>query len=295
MEKFLLLLMLPLYLFGQAQRLPLYEGKVPNSKPNDLKEETVVNGIARVSNVTVPELWYFPAPGAEAHKCVVICPGGGYNILAIEHEGTEVARKLNEWGITAFVLKYRIPKDAAQPDKSIAPLQDAQQAIRFLRKYAMDFSIDPHKIGIMGFSAGGHLAATAATHFNRHVGEVSDTTSIRPDFAILAYPVITFDSSFAHLGSRNALLGKNPSPQQIELYSNEKQVTAQTPPTFLIHAGDDKAVPVKNSLAFYEALQKNKVPAELHVYPAGGHGFGMHNKTTNDMWMDRLKNWLDKL
>lgn len=287
--------MLPLYLFGQAQRLPLYEGKVPNSKPNDLKEETVVNGIARVSNVTVPELWYFPAPGAEAHKCVVICPGGGYNILAIEHEGTEVARKLNEWGITAFVLKYRIPKDAAQPDKSIAPLQDAQQAIRFLRKYAMDFSIDPHKIGIMGFSAGGHLAATAATHFNRPVGEVSDTTSIRPDFAILAYPVITFDSSFAHLGSRNALLGKNPSPQQIDLYSNEKQVTAQTPPTFLIHAGDDKAVPVKNSLAFYEALQKNKVPAELHVYPAGGHGFGMHNKTTNDMWMDRLKNWLDKL
>ncbi len=287
--------MLPLYLFGQAQRLPLYEGKVPNSKPNDLKEETVVNGIARVSNVTVPELWYFPAPGAEAHKCVVICPGGGYNILAIEHEGTEVARKLNEWGITAFVLKYRIPKDAAQPDKSIAPLQDAQQAIRFLRKYAIDFSLDPHKIGIMGFSAGGHLAATAATHFNRPVGEVSDTTSIRPDFAILVYPVITFDSSFAHLGSRNALLGKNPSPQQIELYSNEKQVTAQTPPTFLIHAGDDKAVPVKNSLAFYDALQKNKVPAELHVYPAGGHGFGMHNKTTNDMWMDRLKNWLDKL
>jgi acetyl esterase/lipase len=291
----IILSLAPILAYGQAQRLPLYSGKVPNSIPTSIKEESTNNGIVRLANVSVPELWYYPAPGSDPKKCLIICPGGGYNILAIDHEGTEVAKKLNSWGITAFVLKYRIPRDHAQPNKSIAPLQDAQQAIRFLRTNAMDFAIDPNKIGIMGFSAGGHLAATAGTHFGTQVGELADASNVRPNYMVLGYPVITFDSTYGHIGSRNALLGKNPSQEAIDLYSNEKHVSPNTPPTFLMHATDDKTVPVRNSQVFYEALQKNGVATELFIYPTGGHGFGMHNKTENpDAWLDALKLWLDK-
>jgi acetyl esterase/lipase len=290
----LLLVVLPAIALAQTQKLPLYPGAVPNSQPTNIQETSAeTGGISRISNVSVPELWYYPAQGAGPQKCVIICPGGGYNILAINHEGTAVAQELNKWGITAFVLKYRIPRDHAQPNKAIAPLQDAQQAIRYVRTYAQDYNIKPNKIGIMGFSAGGHLASTAATHFAKPVGGTTDTTSVRPNFAILCYPVISF-GSFGHRGSAEALLGKTPSADMIAHYSNENHVTAQTPATFLVHAGDDKAVPVKNSIAFYEALLAHNVPAEMHIYPGGGHGFGMHNKTTNDQWMERLKNWLEK-
>jgi acetyl esterase/lipase len=229
------------------------------------------------------------APGGTA---IIICPGGGYGILAASHEGSDVAKLFTQWGITAFVLKYRLPDDSIMIDKTIGPLQDAQRAIQLVRENAAKWNIDPNKIGIMGFSAGGHLAATASTHFNKAVIDNPGNISLRPDFSILAYPVISFTDSLAHIGSRNNLIGKNPSREKIKEFSNELQVTAQTPPAFLVHASDDNGVKPANSISYYEALLKNNVSAELHLYQKGGHGFGLNNKTTNDKWTERLKNWL---
>jgi acetyl esterase/lipase len=207
-----------------------------------------------------------------------------------------VAEEFNKWGITAFVLKYRLPDDTTMVDRSLAPLQDAQQAIRLLRSNAAQWGIDKNKIGIMGFSAGGHLASTASTHFTFKADESNaDIISVRPDFAILVYAVISFDSSITHKGSRNNLIGANASAEKTNFYSNELQVTKNTPPVFIVHAGDDMVVPVENSIRFYRACIKNKVSAEMHLYPNGGHGFGLFNKTTADNWMERLKNWLNRL
>jgi acetyl esterase/lipase len=273
--------------------IPLYE-KVPNSKPSVNREKSVTtDGILRISNVSVPTLSMYTASSeAPGGTAVIICPGGGYGILAASHEGSDVAKLFTQWGITAFVLKYRLPDDSIMIDKSIGPLQDAQRAIQLLRENADKWNIDPHKIGIMGFSAGGHLAATASTHFNKAVIDNPNNISLRPDFSILAYPVISLTDSLAHIGSRNNLIGKNLSPEKIKEYSNELQVTNQTPPAFLVHASDDKAVKPGNSISYYEALLKNNVSAELHLYQKGGHGFGLNNKTTDDKWMERLKNWL---
>ena len=279
------------------QEMPLYANEVPNyiSVPNTQKSVTDKNGILRISEVSVPTLTlYSPPKGKSNGTCVIICPGGGYSILAASHEGSDVANEFNKIGVTAFVLKYRIPNDKAQVNKTIAPLQDAQQAIRTVRKDAIKYGINPNKIGIMGFSAGGHLAATASTHFVKPVGENADETNVRPDFSILVYPVITM-KEFGHQGSSQQLIGKNPSTELIELYSNETQITKETPPVFLVHAGDDNAVPVKNSLSYYEACQKNGVSASLVIYPKGGHGFGMNNKTTKDKWMDNVRNWMDSM
>lgn len=279
----------------KQQVIPLYT-TVPNNKPVIDKEyATTRDNVTRIAKVSNPSLTVFK-PERPNGKAVIICPGGGYSILAIDKEGTRVAEEFNKWGVTAFVLKYRLPDDSISIDRSLAPLQDAQQAIRFVRNNAKEFGIDRNKIGIMGFSAGGHLASTAATHFNRKADpRNNDTVSVRPDFAVLIYPVISFDSSFGHKGSRNNLVGANAPKNVIDLHSNELQVTAATPPTFLIHAGDDASVPVENSIRFYQACIKNKVPAEMHIYPSGGHGFGMYNKTTDDSWMERLRNWLSKL
>jgi acetyl esterase/lipase len=296
MKKNILLLLVVLaagsYLFGQVS-MPLYE-KVPNSKPSPNKEESVTtNNMVRISKVSVPALtMYTPAAPNEKRAAIIICPGGGYTLLAATHEGSDVAKLFNDWGITAFVLKYRLPDDITMIDKSIGPLQDAQRAVQMLRENASKWNIDPGKIGIMGFSAGGHLASTASTHFNKAVIDNPNNISLRPDFSILLYPVISFTDSLAHMGSRSNLIGKDPTMEKINEYSNEIQVTAQTPPTFLVHAEDDKTVKVENSIAYYLSLLKNNVPAELHIYPKGGHGFGMNNKTTNDKWMERLKNWL---
>ena len=277
----------------QQQVISLYKF-VPNNKPVPDKENfTVRDNVTRIAKVSNPTLTVFK-PEKPNGKAVIICPGGSYLILAFDKEGTRVAEEFNKWGITAFVLKYRLPDDSINIDRSLAPLQDAQQAIRFVRNNAKEFGIDKNKIGIMGFSAGGHLASTAATHFNfKADASNNDTTSARPDFAILIYPVISFDSTFGHKGSRNNLIGGNATKEKTEFYSNELQVTATTPPTFLIHAGDDATVPVENSIRFYQACIKNKVPAEMHIYPKGGHGFGMYNKTTDDSWMERLRNWLN--
>jgi acetyl esterase/lipase len=273
--------------------IPLYE-KVPNSKPSANKEKSVTtDGILRISNVSVPSMTMYTASSeAPGGTAIIICPGGGYGILAATHEGSDVAKVFTQWGITAFVLKYRLPDDSIMIDKSIGPLQDAQRAIQLVRENASKWNINPQKIGIMGFSAGGHLAATASTHFNKAVIDNPNNISLRPDFSILGYPVISFMDSLAHMGSRNNLIGKNPSPEKIKEYSNDLQVTGQTPPAFLVHASDDKGVRPGNSISYYEALLKNNVPAELHLYQKGGHGFGLNNKTTDDKWVERLKNWL---
>jgi len=273
----------------------LYD-KIPNSKPSVNKEKsTTTDGILRISNVSVPSMaMYSPTATDRKKPAVIICPGGGYGILAASHEGSDVAKVLNEWGVVAFVLKYRLPDDSIMTDKAIGPLQDAQRAIQMVRQNAKQWSIDPGKIGIMGFSAGGHLASTASTHFDKEVIDNPGHTSLRPDFSILIYPVISFTDSFGHAGSRNNLIGKNPSPEKIIEYSNELQVNTHTPPAFLVHARDDKGVKYENSVHYYDALKKNNVPAALHLYEKGGHGFGMNNQTSPDKWMDQLKAWLEK-
>jgi acetyl esterase/lipase len=280
-------------LWAQQPVLPLYPGDVPNSRPSAVQETsiTLANGGVRIANVTQPTLTVFAAPRDKANgTAVIICPGGGYVRLSIDHEGYDVARRLNEMGITAFVLKYRLPNALSQTDKATAPLLDAQQALRLVRQRAGEWQLDPERIGLMGFSAGGHLAATAGTHFARPLEPGPE--SVRPAFLVLLYPVISFADSLAHAGSRQSLVGETPTAAQLSLYSNERQVTARTPPTFLVHAQDDKSVPVQNSLAFYQACLRHDVPVEMHLYPRGGHGFGLHNKTTPDDWTERLRSWL---
>ncbi|MBS1933731.1 MAG: alpha/beta hydrolase, partial [Bacteroidetes bacterium] len=219
--------------------LPLYKDGIPNSKPvkNEEKSEyTSDSHILIISKVTQPTLTVFlPEKAKATGAAVVICPGGGYAVLAASHEGYDVAKKLNESGVAAFVVKYRIPDDQSMINKEIGPLQDAQRAIQLVRMNAKEWGVDPNRVGIMGFSAGGHLASTAATHFNNVTIENKTNINLRPDFAILIYPVISFSDSIGHIGSRDNLIGKNPSAEKIKEYSNELQVTEKTPPSFLVH------------------------------------------------------------
>ena len=275
--------------------LLLYPRGVPNSKPAAITEhrETDAGGRVRISHVTNPYLLVFLPPKEKANgTAVVICPGGGYARLAASHEGTDVAKALNEWGVAAFVLMYRLPDDSIMDNKEIGPLQDAQRSITIVRDRAKEWNINPNKVGIMGFSAGGHLASTAGTHFDRPVIENRKHINLRPDFMVLLYPVISFTDSLAHRGSRDNLVGKTATSEKINSYSNEMQVTKETPPTFIVHAKDDGTVKVQNSISFYDALLKNNVPAEIHLFEKGGHGFGMNNTTTTDKWMDWLKTWM---
>ena len=267
---------------------------IPNSKTTvDMEKSEQKGGITIVSGISRPTLSiYLPSKKKANGTAVVICPGGGYWINAISHEGTDVARRFTEMGITAFVVKYRIPNDATMENREIGPLQDAQQALKVVRQRAAEWRVDPNKIGIMGFSAGGHLAASAGTHYAQAVIPDAEGLNLRPDFMILIYPVISFQDSVGHMGSREQLLGKNPSAEKIHYYSNELQVTQKTPPTFLVHASDDAVVKPQNSILFYQRLLQNKVAAELHLYQKGGHGFGMANPTTQDKWMERCQNWL---
>jgi len=282
----------------QAQQIiSLYDSNVPNSKPYYTKEKWVPedNGDTIAHFISQPTLAIFlPAEKANG-TAVVICPGGGYWNASMVKEGYAVARRFNEWGVAAFVLKYRIPNDSAMIDKKIAPLQDAQRAIQMVRIHAKEWNVDANKVGIMGFSAGGHLASTAATHFDQSYIDNKNQINLRPDFAILIYPVISFQDSIAHKGSRDQLIGKKPGKKILDSFSNELQVTAKSPPTFLVHAGDDDGVSVMNSVTFYEALLKYKVPAEMHIYKSGGHGFGLKNPTTKDDWMERCKNWMHSM
>ncbi len=272
--------------------VPLYQGKIPNSKPCKLSESEPAPG--RIDGIITPVLYvYLPEKQDSAKTAVIICPGGGYARLAINHEGHQVAQELNKKGITAFVLKYRQPKNAecVENTETVA-LMDAQQAIKLVRDNAGTYKINPEKVGVLGFSAGGHLTATLGTHYSNSLVDNPSNTNLRPSFLVLIYPVISFKDSIAHKGSRENMLGKKPSEEKILLYSNELQVNSQTPPTFLLHAIDDKAVPVENSLAFFTSLRNNKVPAEMHLYQKGGHGFGMNNAAEPGNWMVLLYSWL---
>ena len=283
----------------QAQTtINLYDGAVPNSKPYTTKEwwEPQSNGDTIVHYTSVPTLSVFlPDKKIANGTAVVICPGGGYWVTSIVKEGFAVARAFKKMGVAAFVLKYRIPNDSSMLDKKIGPLQDAQRALQLVRLHAKEYNIDTNKVGIMGFSAGGHLASTAATHFDRSYIDNKNNINLRPDFSMFIYPVISFQDSIGHIGSRDQLIGKNPPKQLLDSFSNELQVSAKTPPTFLIHATDDDVVPVMNSIVFYEALLQYKIPAEIHIYNAGGHGFGMNNPTTKDLWMESCKHWLQSI
>jgi len=220
---------------------------------------------------------YLPEKDKANGAAVVIFPGGGYGHLAMDHEGHQIAEWLNSFGVAGFIVKYRHSRSGAGY-RHPAPLQDAQRAIRTVRSGAKQWNIDPDRIGIIGFSAGGHLASSLGTHFNNRYSEAKDEidrASCRPDFMILMYPVISFTEPFTHKGSRRNLLGDNPDPELVENLSNEKQVTAETPPTFIVFGNDDKVVPVENGVAFYMGLKKAKVPAEMHIYEKGRHGFGL--------------------
>lgn len=235
---------------------------------------------------------YLPPADKATGAAVVVLPGGGYGGLADGHEGKEPAEFLNKLGVAAFVVRYRLAPRYKHP----APLQDAQQAMRWVRANAKEYGVDPKRVGIWGFSAGGHLASTAATQFDDGNPDAADPVAkkgCRPDFAILSYPVITLEPPFAHMGSRNNLLGKDADPKLVESLCNDRRVTANTPPTFLFHTGEDTAVPPENSVLFYQALRKAKVPAELHVYEKGRHGVGLASKDEAlSSWPDRLAAWL---
>lgn len=277
------------------QEMPLYPDSVVNSRKapnNEGKVERADGGIG-YSRVSVPSVQIFKAPAGKANgAAMVVCPGGGYSGLAYTKEGINFAKRLNEMGVTAIVLKYRMPNDTTMWDRSIGPLQDAQQAIRLVRQHAAEWQVDVNRVGLMGSSAGGHLASTAGTHFKKSYIPNREQTNLRPDFLVLVYPVISMADSITHRGSRNNLIGNNPPADKVQAFSNELQVTPETPPTFLVHATDDKVVGVENSVYFYSALVRNKVPAELHVYERGGHGFGMQTSNPDEHWMDRLENWL---
>ena len=285
---------------AQNNVLKIWPDGIPGSiiNINYFEKSMVTNErVSRYEKVTDPSITVFlPAVEKATGAAVLICPGGGYGVLSFDHEGFAIARWLNDNGIAGIILKYRLPSDLIMKDKSVGPLQDAQEAMRIIRRKASEWKIDPRKIGVIGFSAGGHLASTLSTHYAEKVYEIKDTTSARPDFSLLIYPVISFDSSFTHSGSRKNLIGDNPSDEAVKHFSNELLITDNTPPAFLVHSADDKVVPVKNSIVYFEGLVKNNIPAELHVFQKGGHGYGLAiNNGTQSAWPDLCLNWLKEI
>jgi len=274
-----------------AQRIiPLYGSKIPNSTNTNAEDKSNDDKSVYYRVVNPSLIVYLPSQELANKTAIIICPGGGYASLQIKREGYNIAEAFNKIGITAFVLKYRLPDDKINVNKTIAPLQDAQQAVKMVRDSAANWNIDPNKIGIMGFSAGGHLASSLGVHYNDALISNVSKTSLRPDFMLLVYPVISFGESFDHIGSRDNLIGKKPCRESIKYFSNELHVDQHTPPTFLAHAGDDDVVNVSNSIHFYEALQKNGVNADLHIYAKGGHGFG--TTPTFEEWFGRCLQWM---
>lgn len=286
-----LVLMLLVGAAGYGQdTISLYNLRVPNYVKNNIEEfyEPLGDNNFHISLVDTPEMYvYKPEKKSEdVTSAVLICPGGGYKYLSFFHEGVEVAEWFAKRGVLAAILKSRLPDDRLMSHKEDVPLMDAKQAIGILRKQAKQLNIDPNRIGVMGFSAGGHLAASLSTHYGE--GE-------RPDFSILIYPVISMKKGLTHMGSRIALLGENPDEALVEKYSNETQITPNTPPSFLIHASNDGAVPYENSLLYYQKLIDNGVKqSEMHIFPSGGHGFWMAKgrKGTIAEWPDLMEAWL---
>lgn len=295
MKKLLLLVLT--FQLGHCLRaqdeVPLFEGNIPYSKASINRESSFAgaDGNPRITKVSRPTLTVFLPPKEKANgTAVIICPGGGYSHLSITGEGFDVAKLLNEWGVAAFVLKYRLPDDSIMERREIGPLQDAQRAIQLIRSNAKAWTVDPKKVGIMGFSAGGHLASTLGTHYKEAYIPNERKINLRPDFMILVYPVISLADSLSKFA--RMALGANATTDKIQLYSNELQVNKETPPTFLVQAKDDKAVDVRNSIYFFDALQRNHVRSEIHLYEKGGHGFGLNNKMSDEKWTDWLKVWM---
>lgn len=269
--------------------IPLWPEGVPGALPNGGAEYIKDD---RVYNVQVPTLTYFPAPADKAvGTAAIVCPGGGYVRLAVTNEGNGMAKWLNSLGVSVFVLKYRL-REYGHP----APLRDVLRAVRLVRSRAAEFGVDPHRIGVMGASAGGHLTACAGTlydHPDGKTGAALDAVSARPDFLVMQYPVIYMDNPAMHRGSREALLGPNPTPELLALLSVERHVTKDTPPAFLVATQEDTSVPLENSIAFYTALRKAGVPAELHLYEKGPHGFGMRQGLgPTSEWPQRAAEWM---
>jgi acetyl esterase/lipase len=278
------------FLFLAAALLQAQPQSAP--KPMPLWPQGAPGAVGK-AETDIPTLAAYVVPeGRGVGTAVIVCPGGGYQHLAMDHEGEQIARWLNSIGVTAFVLKYRLGPTYHHPIE----LGDAQRAIRTVRTKAAEYRVRPDRIGIMGFSAGGHLASTAGTHFDAGdpgAADPIDRASSRPDFLVLCYPVISFTTPYTHRGSLRSLLGDNPDPKLVESLSNELQVTAQTPPTFLFHTTTDTTVPPENSALFYLALRKAGVPAELHIYERGPHGVGLApTDEALSTWSGRLSDWL---
>lgn len=286
--------------YGQELRIPLYTGPIPYSKSSAICEIIEKAEITIYRNVQVPEIAvYLPSKIYSTGQCVIICPGGGYGQLSYDLEGTDIAALLNSIGVAAVVLKYRLPSKEYCTEPHKVPLSDAQRAMRLVRYNAKKWNINQNMIGIMGFSAGGHLASTLGTHFDfgiKSSGDSIEQQSCRPDFMILMYPVISFTDSVKPTGSRRNLLGENPDNDLIIKYSNELQVNYDTPPAFMVHSGDDSSVQVENSLLMYNALKKHNISAELHILSEGGHGFGLASNNDHvSSWTTGLKLWLASL
>ena len=280
------------------QIIPLWEkSDMPNYQKSKGKELLPPRDIVFIENVQKPTLEILlPSEKNANGMAVLICPGGGYAGVAYDWEGIDIAKWLNSRDIAGFVLKYRMPQAESVITSYKAPMQDAQRAIRYIRQNAGKFNVNKNKVGVMGFSAGGHLASTLGTHYNEafyeDVDEL-DKLSAKPSFMMLIYPVISMKKGITHNGSKNNLLGKNPSDELVTKFSNELQVDKNTPPTFILHSGDDSAVPVENSIRMYQALIKNKIDATLHIYPKGGHGYSL-GKSNNEApdWAKIAEEWL---
>lgn len=274
---------------AQPKVIPLYNGNIPNSRPTPAGFKEQVDSDGFITKISVPTLTvFFPSRELANGTAVIIAPSGGYEVWV--DEGEPVAKAFNKIGVTAFVLKYRLPSDEIMVDKTIAPLQDAQTALMMVRKNAVEWNINPNKVGFVGISAGGHLASTAGTHFKTSfIGNTN--INLKPDFLILLYPVISLDKAMAS-GTRENLLGAKPVEEKINFFSTDKHVTPETPPTWLIHAADDRHISVRHSLMFYDALLKAGVKGELHILPTGGHGFALEHPTRGEKWMQWCEDWL---
>ena len=279
---------------SSVKELVLYPSSIPGAIESE-DFESISNPHEKnrfLVDVTFPKLTaFFPTQSNANTAAVIILPGGGYTGLSIDWEGFAVAQRFNQIGVTAFVLKYRIPTEETMENKSVGPLQDLQQAIHLVRSRSQEWGLDPTKIGVMGFSAGGHLASSAAVHFDHAVNSQHKVKNLRPDFQIQLYPVISFDKDITHSGSRENLIGLTPDASLIQHYSNDLQVTVDTPQAFIVHAKDDNLVPVANALRYHQALQNKGVPSQILLLPSGGHGFGLHNDYD---WFADLTQWMVK-
>ncbi|NDV90488.1 alpha/beta hydrolase fold domain-containing protein [Alteromonas sp. 345S023] len=275
-----------------SENIPLYSRSIPGAREAIDQESIESQDVTGrfVINVSQPQLTaYWPSSKVHNGGAIVICPGGGYRGLSVDLEGHAIAVELVKLGISAFVLKYRTPSTITMDNPKMGPLQDIQQALHIINTQATNWQINAEKIGVMGFSAGGHLASSAAVHYNRPVPRNTVPKLLKPAFQILIYPVISMDPAITHIQSKTLLLGEQVSAADIRYFSNDMQVTEDSPPAFILHANDDSHVPVENSIRYYQALRKSQVPVQLLTLPHGGHGFGMYHQYT---WFETLKMWL---